>query len=126
MTAWARHPADPPQLFNLDADPIERINLAGQHSVQSIETELRDAAQQQWDLTRLHADVLASQRRRRWIQQQRLAAGHAGWDYQPHVDASRRFVRSGGQSSPTMVKGLARFPYVEPKPPDDPREPGSG
>lgn len=115
-------PADPPQLFNLDADPLELINLASRSEVQSIETELRDDAQHNWDLSRLHADVLASQHRRRWVQQQRLAGGHIGWDYQPYVDASHQFVRSGGQSSPTMVKGLARFPYVEPKPADDPRE----
>jgi len=31
-------------------------------------------------------------------------------------------VRGGGQSSPTMVKGLARFPYIAPKPPDRPRD----
>ena len=45
------------------------------------------------------------------------------WDFQPFTDASKQFVRGGKSSSPTLVKGLARFPFVSPKLPDTPREP---
>lgn len=43
--------------------------------------------------------------------------------FQPFVDASKQFVHSGGQSSPTQVKARARFPFVSPKLPDMLREP---
>ena len=43
----------------------------------------------------------------------------APWDFQPYVDAAGQYLRSG--NSPTQVKGLARFPYSEPVPPDFPR-----
>ncbi len=118
-------PADPPQLFDVHQDPQELHNLAGQLSHSAVEAELRDAAAQTWNLPQLHQEVLASQARRRWIQDRRLGGHYPGWDHQPVADASQRFVRSGGQSSPTMVKGLARYPFVPAKPLDHPRVPSA-
>jgi choline-sulfatase len=123
-------PADPPQLFDLAADPLELNNLADRVDLAATRAQLQAEVDSRWDIERLGEDVLHSQRRRRWIQDRLASGDYPAWDYQPFFDASAQFVRGGGQSSPTMVKGLARFPYVPPKPADRPREtdaaPGAG
>jgi choline-sulfatase len=114
-------PADPPQLFDLAADPLEMNNLAPRVEFDALRAGLQAEIDSRWDLERLNTDVRRSQKRRRWIQQQLASGEYPAWDHQPFVDASAQFVRGGGRSSPTMVKGLARFPYVEPKPAERPR-----
>ena len=115
-------PVDPPQLFDLAADPLELNNLAQRAELAAVRTQLQADVASRWDVERLNDDVLRSQRRRRWVQDRLTSGDYPAWDYQPFVDASAQFVRGGGQSSPTMVKGLARFPYVAPKPTDRPRD----
>ena len=115
-------PVDPPQLFDLVADPLELNNLAARADFAPVRAQLQADVDARWDVERLNDDVLRSQRRRRWIQDRLSSGDYPAWDYQPFVDASAQFVRGGGQSSPTMVKGLARFPYVAPKAPDCPRD----
>jgi choline-sulfatase len=124
-------PADPPQLFDLAADPLEMNNLAPRVEFDALRAGLQAEIDSRWNLERLNTDVLRSQKRRRWIQQQLVSGEYPAWDHQPFVDASAQFVRGGGRSSPTMVKGLARFPYVEPSPVERPRvldtaPPGAG
>ncbi len=114
---------DPPQLFDLAADPLELSNLAGREDVREIESALLAEVDRRWQLDELNANVLSSQKRRRWIQQQLSAADRDEWNFQPFTDAAKQYVRGGKQSSPTLVKGLARYPYVSPKLPDTPREP---
>jgi choline-sulfatase len=114
---------DPPQLFNLAQDPLELHNLAGSDSVQAIEKDLLAEVSQRWDLEALNLAVLSSQKRRHWVQAQMSTGDAKPWDFQPFTDASKQYVRGGKQSSPTMVKGLARLPFVSPKAPDTPREP---
>ncbi len=115
-------PADPPQMFDLAADPLELDNLAERSDLAATRAQLQAEVDSRWDIERLGDDVLDSQRRRRWIQDRLASGDYPAWDYQPFVDASAQFVRGGGQSSPTKVQGLARFPYVAPKPADRPRE----
>jgi choline-sulfatase len=114
--------ADPPQLFNLASDPLEMTNLAGLEDTRQIEAELHAEVDRRWKLDELNSNVLSSQKRRRWIQQQLSSGEREAWDFQPFTDASKQFVRGGNQSSPTQVKGRARYPYVSPKSPDTPRE----
>ena len=75
-----------------------------------------------WNLDAMKQDIIVSQKRRHFIQQVLLKGNRASWDYQPYRDASKEFVRSSKDTSTTMTKGLARFPYMEPVPPDTPRE----
>ena len=115
-------PADPPQMFDLAADPQELNNLAQRPDLAAVRSQLQAEVDARWNVERLRDNVLLSQRRRRWIQDQLASGDYPTWDYQPFVDASTQFVRGGSQSSPTMVKGLARFPYIAPKPADRPRD----
>jgi choline-sulfatase len=113
---------DPPQLFDLATDPLELHNLAGSVEIKEIQNALESEVHKRWKLEAINADVLGSQKRRRWIQQQLNSVESKPWDFQPFSDASKQFVRGGKNSSPTAVKGRARLPFVSPKVPDTPRE----
>jgi choline-sulfatase len=86
-------PGDPDLLFDLDADPDELDDLAGSPEHAGTLASLREEVAARWDLDALDAAVRASQRRRR-ITGDALARGaHTPWDFQPYVDATRRYVR---------------------------------
>jgi len=112
---------DPGMLFDLNKDPQELRNLCGDPDFLERETEMLAMILNRWDPTAIKQDVLQSQRRRRYLQSVLLKGDRSPWDYQPYRDASREFVRSVKDSNTTMTKGLARFPYMEPVPPDTPR-----
>ena len=109
----------PPMLFDLVADPHELENLAGSAAAAEAEARLRTRALEGWDPERVHARILASQRRRHFLRDVAQRSGrYPNWAYQPFADASRRYVRGGGTAGPTGAKARARFPYVEPAKPD--------
>jgi choline-sulfatase len=110
---------DPPLLYNLGDDPDEQANLAGTAAAASVERELRALVAGHWPVEALKGELEQSARRRLFIQEARLKSGAPAWDYQPHTDATRQYVRGGGAGA-TAVKGLARYPYVPPRPPDHP------
>jgi choline-sulfatase len=102
--------ADPDQLYDLVADPYERVNLATcPHQADRV-AAFRDAIAHRWNLPALHEAVLASQRRRRFhfdaVSRGRLAS----WDWQPHVDASRRYMRN--HIDLDTLESMARYPAV--------------
>lgn len=111
---------DPGQMFNLLQDPDEIVNLAGNPQHAQIETELLSLIKANWSKDELKAQIEHSARQRMFIQRTRLAADFPAWDHEPRPDVTQQFVRSGGSASATIVKGLARYPYVAPKPPDHP------
>jgi len=82
---------------------------------------MAQAIQQRWDSKQLKADIIASQRRRLYVQKTLLSGTRHAWDYQPFKDAASQYVRSARNTDTTLTKGLARYPYVEPFPPDTPR-----
>ena len=43
------------------------------------------------------------------------------WDYAPHYDAAKVYVRGGTDPSTTATKQRGRFPYVAVTPPQHPR-----
>ena len=72
-----------------------------------------------WDLAALEADVLKSQRRRRFVQPLLTFANGRSWDYEPLQNAAEQYVRGG--KTATNAKALSRIPYVDPVLPDHPR-----
>ena len=113
---------DPGMLFDLKKDPKELENLCGNPKFAEIEQGMLKEIFARWDPVRIKKDIIQSQRRRRYIQSTLLKGNRAPWDYQPYRDASKEFVRSARDTNTTMTKGLARFPYMEPVPPDFPRK----
>ena len=108
-----------PMLFNLDTDPDELTNLAGQPEHAMTQARLHARLVEDWDPASVHARILASQKERLFLAA--VASGSSktpNWAYQPFVDETQRFIRGSGTAGPTSVKARARFPYVDPVHPD--------
>ncbi|WP_278387816.1 choline-sulfatase [Pseudomonas oryzihabitans] len=85
---------DPPLLFDLQNDPLERENLAASADYAELLASFQAEVRQRWDLPRLHAEVLASQRRRRFVAAALEQGKRTSWDHQPFVDASQQYMRN--------------------------------
>jgi len=60
---------DPALLYDLEADPLEQHNVAGQPQFADVMAELEREVHEHWDDEGITRDVLASQHRRRLIRQ---------------------------------------------------------
>jgi len=86
-------PADPPQLFNLDQDPKELVNLVTCQDdplVQGVAAAFMREANERWDFKAVHAEVLRSQRTRRLCWDALKQGRFESWDYQPRDDAREK------------------------------------
>ena len=109
----------PPMLFDLQADPHELNNLSGQAEHAQVEQALHQRLIQDWEPAQVHERILASQRQRLFLAEVAASSElYPNWAFQPYVDESKRFIRGSGTAGPTSIKARARFPYVEPVPPD--------
>ena len=113
---------DPGMLFDLEADPGETRNLCEEPAHADVAAEMLGEILSRWDPPALKQQILASQRRRRFVQQVLLEGERSPWDYRPVTDPSRQYVRSSINTSTTLTKGLARYPYMEPVESDFPRD----
>lgn len=116
---------DPPMLFDLHADPDERMNLAGRSEHAARESALRSEVFARWDYAALEQRILASQRRRLFAHESLLQGQWSAWDYQPREDASHRYVRGAVDPNTTATKAKKRFPFVKEHAADHPRDPGA-
>ena len=107
-------PVDPDQLYDLSADPDERVNLAAQPganaSAAALIGSLRQEISRRWDLTAVHAQVLASQQRRHFVYEALRQGRYRPWDFQPLRDASRLYVRNDQELND--LESMARFPRL--------------
>ena len=85
---------DPAMLFDLTADPLELRNLAGEPVHHARVAEFMAEVGQRWHMPTLHAQVLASQRRRRLVYDALKRGKLTSWDHQPLVDASQQYMRN--------------------------------
>jgi choline-sulfatase len=84
---------DPPQLFDVESDPDELRDLAADAGYSDVRAELEAEVHRRWDLARLKGEVIASQRRRRFVYRALTTGPVAPWDFQPREDASQRYYR---------------------------------
>lgn len=81
-----------PQLFDLNNDPGEWHNLAGDPALVEVENALRDVILARFDPDAIARAVLDSVARREMIKQAMIHTD-THWDYFPWVDATKQYVR---------------------------------
>jgi choline-sulfatase len=89
-------------LYDLQADPRERSNLAPSGSAGSLLAEVH----RRWDLEALRRKVLASQRRRRFLHAALTSGRIAAWDFEPRSDATQTYYRNYGAEPPDPDRAL--------------------
>jgi choline-sulfatase len=99
---------DPEQLYDLVSDPNELNNLADQREYETIRRAFHTELRQRWDPQALRQNVLASQKRRRLMAQALMTGDHTPWDFQPHRDASKQYMRN--HLDLNDLERRARFP----------------
>lgn len=109
----------PPQLFNVDTDPLEQHDCAGRPDLAAIERELRDRVLADWDPDIVDARIRASQQRRLFLRDVALrTSAFPAWNYEARRGDAQRYVRPATATGPVGAKPRLRFPYVTPTPPD--------
>jgi choline-sulfatase len=86
--------ADPPQLYDLKADPAELTNLAGSADHADAAQALAEVVARTWDKETLFRDVVASQQQRRLVFQALMTGDPMLWDYEPRHAEARAYVRN--------------------------------
>lgn len=103
---------DPPMLLDLDNDPHELRSVADGSGYAEIAKRLKAEIDRRWEYDDLERMIMASQKRRLFVQQALVKGNWTRWDHQPAVDATRAYVRGAVAPSTTATKAPRRLPFV--------------
>lgn len=98
-------PTDAPQLFNLENDPLEVVNLAElANKTEGLTADEKEAkaklekfeveAKIRWDFKAITQSVLLSQRTRRLVWDALKVGKFDPWDYNPNDNGTNKYIRS--------------------------------
>jgi choline-sulfatase len=105
---FVHSPVDPDQLYDVVADPEERVNRVAHAPEAATAAAFREEVARRWNLAALHEAVLASQQRRHLVYAALRQGSHRAWDFQPLRDASRSYIRNDQELND--LERMARFP----------------
>ena len=86
--------SDPALLYDVEADPQERTNLALDPDFAGVAAAFANETAGRWDSAEIRERVLRSQRCRRVLHAAAEAGGRHSWDYSPVRDAANEYVRT--------------------------------
>ena len=102
---------DPPQLFDLLADPNELDNLAARPEHAGLVAAFMEKVRARWDMAQFDAAVRESQARR-WVVYPALRnCAYYPWEFQPLQRASERYMRN--HMDLNVLEERKRFPRSE-------------
>lgn len=119
-------PSDGVQLFNLQADPDEVVDLAKalhkkkelgaaltpeDEVAQSVLTAFEAEAAERWDMDAITKTVRLSQRQRQLVWPALKTGKFTSWDHDPHDDGREKYIRS--HMDLDDLERMARFPPVD-------------
>ncbi len=104
---------DPPLLFDIEADPHERTNLAGKAAHAETEAQLQAYVLQRWDSEALRQDIMRSQQRRRLVLKGDLQTTRPRWNHGEAPGSDVIWYRGDGSYNDWAFKYL---PVSESKP----------
>ena len=85
---------DPPQLYDLALDPLEKINVAKLPDYEVAAAAFKEEVAARWDSEKLRNDIITTQKSRHALHAAMEAGAGAHWDYNPPSDASQKYVRN--------------------------------
>ncbi|NNE21985.1 MAG: choline-sulfatase [Rhizobiales bacterium] len=99
---------DPPQLFNLETDPQEKVNLTGDAGYAATVEAFAAEVRRRWDSEQIRHNVIATQKQRRAVHAAMEQGLLTSWDYNPPRDAAQEYVRN--HMDWTVAAAKTRFP----------------
>lgn len=85
---------DPPLLFDVEADPLEVANLAGDPGHAALAAGFADEVTRRWDSDSIRGRVIDSQHRRRVLNAAMQSGPLVSWDHRPTNDVVNQYVRN--------------------------------
>jgi choline-sulfatase len=85
---------DPHQLFDLAVDPLEQVNQIDNPGYREVRDVLRGLIEHRWDNDKLTRDIVASQRRRKFLRAVLAKGQLQDWEYRTADELERHCLRA--------------------------------